>query len=271
MTIANWLISTMSELGAAGVDAPRRDSLVLLEDYLHKDRAWVVSHPEHVLSDDDLAALERPVQRRLNREPLAYVRGKAWFYGRFFAVNPSVMIPRPESEAFITLLKDLAFEKIIDIGTGSGCLAITSKLEFPHCTVAAADISNEALALAQQNAIRHYIDITLIKSDLFSSIVEEVTSKTAVIANLPYVPDGLITSPEITHEPPVALFSGKDGLDHYRRFWQQVGHLKTQPPYVLTESLESQHEAQAELARRAGYKLQKTEQLTQLFVTSPHT
>jgi release factor glutamine methyltransferase len=271
MTIADWLISTMSELGAAGVDAPRRDSLVLLEDYLHKDRAWVVSHPEHVLSDKDLVALECPVQRRLNREPLAYIRGKAWFYGRFFAVNPSVMIPRPESEAFITLLKDLSFEKIIDVGTGSGCLAITAKLEFPDCTVVATDISAGALDVAKGNAALHHIDISFIESDLLDSVVDGVTTKTAVIANLPYVPSGLITSPEITHEPQLALFSGKDGLDYYRRFWQHVDRLKSRSPYVLSEALESQHKTQAELAQSAGYQLQKTEQLTQLFVTSPHT
>ena len=111
MTIADWLFSTMQKLHDAGVDSPRRDALVLLEDTIKKDRAWVVTHPEHLLQGLPLQKVDDLVERRIKREPLAYIRGRAWFYGRFFTVNPSVMIPRPESESFIDLLKSLVDSK----------------------------------------------------------------------------------------------------------------------------------------------------------------
>lgn len=267
MTIADWLVDTMIRLNTAGVDAPRRDALVLLEDSIEKDRAWVVAHPEHVIDTESTAfhTLKENVERRLRREPLAYIRGRSWFYGRFFAVTPDVMVPRPESEAFIELLKELKPSDVIDVGTGSGCLAITTKLELPRSKVTAIDISPETLKVAKQNALVHGADIDFIQSDLLTTLTATIQSETTIIANLPYVPDGLITSPEISTEPALALFSGKDGLDHYRKFWDQIKTLKTKPNYILTESLESQHDDIEKLAYIAGYKMQKTEQLTQLF------
>src|SRR3990167_8175782 len=105
MTISDWLMDSMIKLQKAGVDSPRRDALVLLEDTLEKDRAWVLAHPEHSIQSQALEKVGRLIKRRIEREPLAYIRGKAWFYGRFFGVNPRVLIPRPESESFINILK----------------------------------------------------------------------------------------------------------------------------------------------------------------------
>ncbi|MEK9195953.1 MAG: peptide chain release factor N(5)-glutamine methyltransferase [Patescibacteria group bacterium] len=276
MTISEWLINNMIKLQKAGVDSPRRDCLVLLEDTLNKDRAWVVAHPEQLVQGRTLHQLERLIQRRGGREPLAYIRGKAWFYGRFFEVNPHVLIPRPESEDFIDLLKQLVESRqltvdrkekmqVIDIGTGSGCLAITIKLELPFTEVIATDISTKALEVAENNAKNHKVDIKFVQSNLLNSVTESIQSSTIITANLPYVPKDLITSPEITTEPKVALFSGEDGLDHYRLFWQQISELKTKPKYVLTESLERQHKDLEILANTAGYKNTKTNTLTQVF------
>ena len=271
MTIADWLIESMVRLRDTGVDSPRRDTLVLLEDTLKKDRAWVVAHPEQELSEERLETLGKLIDRRLKREPLAYIRGKSWFYGRFFEVNPSVMIPRPESEAFITLLKDLQATEVIDIGTGSGCLAITAKLEIPNAKVTAVDVSPEALDVAKKNAKSHGVDVIFLESDLLTALVSTIHPQTTIIANLPYLPDGMITSPEIATEPALALFSGKDGLNHYRKFWNQINALEQKPMDVLIESLESQHGAVKALANKAGYKMQKTEQLTQFFVLQNST
>jgi release factor glutamine methyltransferase len=266
MTILDWLHDNMVRLQKAGVDSPRRDSLVFLEDTLKKDRAWVLAHPEHDLESQILEKLRNLIERRIRREPLAYIRGKAWFYGRFFNVSPAVMIPRPESESFIEILKKLKPGRIIDIGTGSGCLAITAKLELPEAKVTAVDSSETALKIASLNAKKHSTNIKLLKSDLLEGLtVAEFQPSAAVIANLPYVPEGLITSPEITHEPSEALFSGKDGLDHYRKFWQQIDELPKAPEHVLTESLESQHKELTKLAEKAGYKLQNTQGLIQLY------
>ncbi len=269
MTIAQWLFETMEKLGKAGVDAARRDALVLLEDTIGKGRAWVLTHPEYELPETILQTVHRLIERRIRREPLAYIRGKAWFYKRFFAVTPEVMIPRPESEAFIQLLKQYRPKTIIDIGSGSGCLAITTKLEFPQVEVIAIDISPKALKIAEQNATNHKVAIKFLQGSLLSPL-STINHKpqTIVLANLPYVPVGLITSPEIAHEPPEALFSGLDGLDHYRQFWRQVDGLGHKPRHILTEALENQHRTLSQLAGIAGYKLEKTAVLVQLFEKS---
>lgn len=262
----------MKRLHKAGVDSPRRDSLVLIEDLLDKDRSWVNAHAEFELTKDQIKKLDTQLKRRVGREPLAYIRGKAWFYGRFFEVNPDVMIPRPESESFIEFLKEIKPGKLIDIGTGSGCLAITAKLELPQTEVIAIDNSQNALKIAQKNAKNHTVNINFYKSnmfdpkDMFESSGDRTKNETlVVVANLPYVPENLITGPEIEHEPASALFSGKDGFDHYREFFGQVGRLEQKPKFILTESLKDQHKTMAGLAENTGYRLIKTDLLVQLF------
>lgn len=265
MKIANWLVETMKKLGATGVDSPRRDALVLLEDTLEKDRAWVLAHPEYELDKDELKKVNDLVERRIKREPLAYIREKAWFYGRFFAVNKNVLIPRPESEDFIDILKELKPKTIVDIGTGSGALAITAKLELPESQVIATDIDTSALTLAKHNADIHNVSIKFLHGSLLEPIKDVELKDYTIIANLPYVPDELITSPEIIKEPKLALFSGTDGLDHYRDFWQQVERLEDKPTYILVESLEAQQEELKTLAKSANYKVRETKLLISVF------
>lgn len=268
MSISTWLMKSMKRLGKSGVDAPRRDSLVLLEDTLGKNRAWVLAHPEHELTKEQVLSLEILIDRRSKREPLAYIRGKAWFFGRFFEVNPSVLIPRPESENFVELVKNINPKHVVDIGTGSGCLAITIKLELPDTEVTATDLDQKALKVAQKNASHHNVDINFVQSDLLSSVSELIHSKTTIVANLPYVPAKLITSPEIRQEPTNALFSGADGLNHYKELWNQIEQLKMKPEHVLVESLESQQEDLELIASRAGFALIGINGLVSLFKRS---
>lgn len=258
----------MRRLNEAGVDSPRRDCLVLLEDLLQKDRSWVIAHADFELSAKQTAHLDKQIGRRIKREPLAYIRSKVWFYGRFFRVTSAVMVPRPESESFIEIIKAIKPPKIIDIGTGSGCLAITAKQELPDSEVIATDIDDKALVLAEDNSKRHNTKVRFIKGSLTEPLANEDLSGFAVLTNLPYVPHGLITSKEINYEPETALFSGKDGLNHYREFWSQIQKLDKKPSYILTESLEQQHEPLIGLAKKSGYKLTKTDILVQLFEPS---
>lgn len=262
MTITEWLVENMKKLKQAGVDSPRRDCLVFLEDTLGKDRAWVVSNPEHRLQIQSLKTLSRLIDRRVGREPLAYIRGKAWFYGRLFYVDPSVMIPRPESEDFIEIIREINPGELVDLGTGSGCLAITAKLELPKCSVFAYDIDQNALETARKNALKHRANIVFAQSDMLQHVAN---SPFTLVANLPYVPEGLITSPEIQHEPATALFSGKDGLNHYRRFWTEILNSLQQPQHILIESLENQHAYLKNLANKSGYTLSSTINLVQRF------
>ncbi|MBW3568872.1 peptide chain release factor N(5)-glutamine methyltransferase [Candidatus Parcubacteria bacterium] len=286
MTIAQWLFDVMQKLGEAGVDSPRRDALVLLEDTLNKDRAWIITHPEYEIPGHQLHEINQLVKRRIDREPLAYIRNKAWFYKRFFNVTPDVMIPRPESESFINLIKQITNDNvkgltfhIVDVGTGSGCLAITAKLElpsrekFPGCEVIAIENSEKALKVAKKNAEKHQVHIQFLKGNLLEPLLNTnyELRNTILMANLPYVPDGLVTSPEIKQEPAEALFSGKDGLDHYRKFFTQIATMSQIDnrsiglEYVLTESLKTQHAEMIKLAKKTGYKLIKTDVLIQIF------
>ncbi len=262
MTIENWINDSLQKLKKTSVDSPRSDVFAILENITGKDRTWIVAHSEHSLSESDLKKLNNLIERRVRREPLAYILGKVWFYGRVFKVTPDVLIPRPESEDFIDILKDIKPSSLADIGTGSGCLAISAKLELPECQVTAVDISQAALKIAWQNAKDHKTDISFLNGSLFEPIK---TESEAIVANLPYVPEDFIASPEIETEPRQAWSAGEDGLEVYKKFWQEVNKLKQKPKYILTESLLDQHQEVKMLANKAAYNLEKTEGLVQLF------
>lgn len=278
MTIAEWMVNSMIKLHDADVPNGRTDVLVLLADLFDTDKSWVHTHPEQELDALQLRELDSRLKKRLNHTPLAYIRGFKEFYGRPFTVNSRVLVPRPESESFITLAKtiDLEMPRIADIGTGSGCLGITAALEMPEATVHLYDIDPGALGVAHHNALQHSLKLQYFEADLLTNLSGGPYD--ILLANLPYVPKNLVTSPEITREPALALFSGLDGLDHYRQLWKQVRTLPRnlaqqsgsvvparRPNYILTESLETQHGSLETLAKNAGYKLVKTDVLVQLF------
>lgn len=265
MTIAGWLVNAMVKLQEAEIPNGRTDALILLSDLFKQDKSWVHAHPEFELNDEQLKLLNLKLNKRINRLPLAYIRGWIEFYGRRFSMNTRVLAPRPESESFIDLIKTIKVSKprIADIGTGSGVLGITTALEIPGAIVHLYDIDSDALKVARKNSQKYGLDLPCFQSNLLSDIQSE--SYDILMANLPYVPDGMVTSPEISQEPPIALFSGKDGLDHYRQFWQQVNELKNKPKYILTESLENQHPQIIKTAEICDYKLLRSDILVQLF------
>src|ERR1035438_5314404 len=153
--ISEWLELATDQLQQAGIATARLDSIVLLEDIVKQDRSWLLAHPEHILPSTDLRKLERRLAQRKRHEPLAYIRGKTEFYGREFGINHKVLEPRPESETIIDICKQLSLPKnttIVDIGTGSGALAITVKLELPQTNVIATDFDPSCLRVASKNA-----------------------------------------------------------------------------------------------------------------------
>lgn len=298
MKIQTWLNDTSNMLLEAGIESARLDSSLLLENRLQKPRDWVIAHEDDVINEEQIKILHNDVVQRKNHVPLAYITGFKEFYGRDFLVNENVLIPRSESEAVIELLlrhSSLEVESrktnvnsslldppirvecstrhskseddkrfvVLDIGTGSGILAVTAQLELPNTVVLATDISEAALAVAKQNAERLGAPVQFHQADMLD--IPKSIKPNVIITNLPYVPDTLITSEEITKEPPIALFSGNDGLDHYRKFWSQVINLSTKPQVIITESLEIQHVELSKLAQIAGYKLTKTKTLIQQF------
>ena len=270
MKIQTWHKDATSQLAENGIESARLDSLLLLEDELKKPRSWLLAHDDEQLSSKILKNLNNKLAQRTARIPLAYITNSKEFYGRNFYVNEGVLIPRPESEAMIELLNQVmavdSINTVFDIGTGSGCLAITCKLEHPNLHVTASDISPSALRVAKSNASRLEATVRFVQSDLLESVSRMPKTRPYVIlANLPYVPEGLITSEEITKEPALALFSGSDGLNHYRKLWDQVNELKNKPVYIITESLEHQQGAMTELAKARDYKLHSTSVLAQCF------
>lgn len=267
MTTGVFLATAMNALHAAGIPSARLDCLVLLEDMLSRDRAYILAHPEAEIPKPTEIKLNKKIAQRATHLPLAYIRGIAPFYGRDFIVNQSVLIPRPETETVIDILKNLPLPdnaKIADIGTGSGCLGITAVLEIPDSSVGLYDVNQDALSVAEKNAAKYAIGAQCHQSNLLENYHGP---HDAILANLPYVPQDYAVNEAARHEPPIALYSGADGLNHYRRFWRQIAALPQdkKPTFVLTEALRFQHAALAELAQQAEYRIGLSEGLIQQF------
>ena len=265
MTLEQWLKQSATGLTKAGIGSAQLDCLILLEDCMQKDRAWLLAHGEAKLNSSQLKRLGKQIERRKLHEPLAYIRGFTEFYGRNFKINQHVLEPRPESETMIELLKKLplpAHPKIADIGTGSGAIGITAALETHGSTVDLYDIDSHCLAVARHNAVMHELHLHAYKRDLLNRPVQPYD---ALLANLPYVPDHWKINEAAAMEPRIAIFGGKDGLDLYRRFFNQLEKIDQKPKFVLTESLPPQHKELAKIAADSGCKLLQSEDFIQVF------
>lgn len=268
MTTEEFLKSAERQLQDAGVGTARLDSLVLLEDLLEIDRANILAHPEQPVDEGQLAILNEQINRRARHIPLAYIRGKTEFYGRTFVVNDHVLEPRPESETLIDLYKYLPGHEnltVADIGTGSGALAITLKLDMPRTTVYAIDIDERCLELAGHNARKLQADVIMLHGDLLQPLVGHQLAVDALLCNLPYVPDTFQLNTAATHEPRLAIFGGEDGLDPFRALFAQTAELSRPPTYILTESMPPQHGVLADIAGDFGYALKQSEDFVQVF------
>lgn len=269
-SLSEWLSSTEKLLHERSIETARLDSLVLLSDELGHDKAWVLAHSEYCIQGSVLKKLNTKIAQRSNHIPLAYIRGKNEFYGREFMVNKHVLVPRPESESMIDLLKRIvgpdSRTTIIDVGTGSGCLAITAKLELPNSTVVALDSSYECLRVAKQNATKLVADITFLESDLLDSMQDSSfkIQDSILLANLPYVPNDYPVNNAAAHEPPLALFGGNDGLKFYRKLFSQAKELRV--TCIITESLTEQHTGLIKIARENAFRHASTDGLAQLFL-----
>ncbi len=269
MTVSTWLNHAIDQLESAGVATARLDSQLLLADELKQDRSWLMAHLDTTLSDDTVADLTRLIDQRMQHVPLAYIRGKTEFYGREFMIDKRVLEPRPETETMIDILKGLppANEplQIIDVGTGSGALAITAKLELPNAEVVATDIDPGCLAVAEANAHKHQVDITFSHGDLLEPVHIENKRIVITLANLPYVPDSHTINKAAMFEPKIAIFGGEDGLDQYRKLFQQASELSKRPAYILTEALPPQHKQLAFIAARFGFLQTAQDNFIQVF------
>lgn len=208
----------------AGVDSPRLSAQVLLAHVLGMSRLDMLLAARVPVDPADEGSMERLGSRRLQGEPVAYIVGFKEFYGFEFEVNPSVLVPRPETELMLDWLRPALDAgqplRILDLGTGSGALAVSCALLDSRSCVTALDISGSALAVARRNAARHGVleRVSLVQGDLVEAVRPEAFD--VILANLPYVPENArrdMSREVLEYEPATALFAGRDGLGQYRR------------------------------------------------------
>ncbi|HSW80978.1 MAG TPA: peptide chain release factor N(5)-glutamine methyltransferase [Candidatus Saccharimonas sp.] len=248
MSIGDFLQQATATLTQAGITTARLDVLVLLSDALDRDKSWILAHNNDELPTRTLQGLQQKITTRAARTPLAYIRGKQAFYGRDFAVTPDVLIPRPETETLIDLLKIYKPARVLDVGTGSGAVAVSAASELPNAAIDACDISQAALDIAAKNAKDLGVNVHFIASDLLQNVRGQYD---AIAANLPYVSKHWQRSPETNAEPSLALFAEDDGLALIKRLLVQApGHLNP-GGYVLLEADPRQHKT---IAVSPGFK-----------------
>lgn len=238
-----WVRDAAEELASAGIASALLDAEIILAHTLRKSRTWLHAHSDEAIDPRELDIANARLQLRLNRTPIAYIIGHKEFYTRLFKVTPSVLVPRPESEAIITLLKTHLPEgatTLLDVGTGSGCLGITAALELPQLRVTLSDISNHALTVARENAQTLDVDVQTMKSDLLAAVPGIYN---VVLANLPYVDESWERSPETNFEPSIALFARQKGLAVIYRLLEQVPAHLAPHGIVLLEADPEQHAA----------------------------
>ena len=249
-SVRDALDSAVIALTAAGCDTPRLDAELLLAAAMGVDRAALVSDPGRGLEPDAARRFQEHAARRREREPVAYILGTKGFRSIELAVDPRVLIPRPETEHLVEALLDLPRgARICDVGTGSGAIALALKTERPDLRIVATDASAEALDVARANAERLGLDVELHHGDLLADVAGPLD---AVASNPPYVEDGAQLAPEIVgFEPALALRAGPSGLDVIGRLLPAVG--ATSASLVALEIGAGQAGAVAGLMREAGF------------------
>lgn len=247
MKINQLLYQSTKLLESQKIPSPLLDAEVLLTFVLKKPREFILAHPDYQLTQKQINNFNKLIQRRALHEPIAYITNQKEFFGLDFYIDENVLIPRPESELLVELVMNITSarmngfappKKIIDVGTGSGCIAISLAKNLPETEIIATDISPAALKIAQKNSQTHNTkNIKFLQGDLLTPAKDYINKEVTVVANLPYLSKKLYdSSPRSVQdfEPFEALESGDDGLDHYRRLFKQVEELNI-PCYVFCE------------------------------------
>ena len=236
----------------------KNEAVLLISHLIKKPKEFIIAHDDKLLKRSQYRKIEKLFLKRHRGVPLAQLTGQKEFYSRSFKVNNKVLIPRPETETIIEEVKKLTNKhtKIIDVGTGSGCIAITLKLEQPHLDVTASDINNKALAVAKKNATLLKTSIKFSKSDLLNKI-PKYTTYDIIIANLPYVSKDWQTGPEIKFEPDSALFSKDNGLDTTKRLIRQANKHLEPGGFLVLELDPCQHEGIIVFAKKFNFSKYK--------------
>lgn len=269
VTRRDWLAGAAAQLRGAGIDSARLDAELLLTHALNISRTALHAHDDEPVTDSMLTVLEAMLSLRVIRVPLAYIVGHREFYGRLFKVTPNVLIPRTETEDIVTVIDELVGKNhdtgtptIVDVGTGSGALAVTLALEHPGARVYGIDISARALAVAGNNAATYGASVTLVKNDLLDGLfIGSLDSPAFIVANLPYVNDTDARSPETDHEPAEALFAADAGMAFIDRLIPQAAAVLRAGDHLLLESNPGQQPAITSAAQENGFRVTETRNL----------
>jgi release factor glutamine methyltransferase len=265
MKIAHVLKQASTILENAGVPEARREASSLLSFVLAKDRTFLISHAEDEVDDDSVDHFRELVERRAGGEPLQYITGVQDFFGREFRVTPDVLIPRPETE----LLVEAALEKaggrdasptLCDVGTGSGCIALTLLSEILAARAVAIDKSAAALEVAKLNALKLSVKdrVEFLVSDCFSALQQDEHQFDLIVSNPPYVAAAVVAGLQREvrdHEPLVALSPGPDGLRIIRRLLEESPTFLKPGGHLLMEIGFDQGEAVTGLVDESAWRL----------------
>lgn len=261
LAINDWLADATRQLVFASIPSPRLDSELILAHTLRRPRSHLYAHPEEILDERTIEIANARLALRLEHVPVAYIVGHKEFYGYKFLVTTATLIPRPESEALIELLKkivprnaSLLQEKLrlVDVGTGSGSLGITAKLLYPELDVTLVDISRHALKVAEKNAAQLRVNVDLLRSNL---LADYPFTATIIIANLPYVDPQWERSPETDHEPAEALFAANHGLALINELLVQTKDKLANGGFIILEADPEQHPTIITEAKKYGLLL----------------
>ena len=253
MTIREALRAAKARLAAAGVPNADYDAAQMLAHVLGEDALMMRLRADRTLIPAQQAAYEAMLERREAREPMQYILGSVGFMGLEFHVEPAVLVPRPDTEILCeeALFRIRPGMRVLDIGTGSGALAVSIAHHAPECHVTAVDVSDAALAVASGNARANGASVRFVKSDLLAALAGEVFD--VIVSNPPYISrqemDALM--PETRREPALALFGGEDGLDFYRRICREAPAQLREGGCLLLEIGWRQREAVSALVREA--------------------
>ncbi len=268
MRVCDITAQSSHKMIAAGVDSPRLSAQLLVGHVLGLDRLHVELANERVLTDDETARILALVERRAQGEPLAHLLGTREFYGRDFVVNAHTLIPRPDTEILIdTVLRLLPADTIprrfVDLGTGSGCIAITLACERPHWQGLMVEMDAQAAATANANCQRHNVAdrLSCMRGDMFHLACKD-NAFDMVVANPPYVAQAEIADvmPEVLrYEPHTALFSPDNGLSHLVTCAQEARRLLQSGGFVTLEHGYQQGQAVRDLLAASGFAQPVTE------------
>jgi len=269
MKISEILAQAKDQLEKSGVSNSKLDSLILLTHALLVSKEHVIFNPDLELSQDQKKSFLSLVERRSAREPIAHIIGKREFYGRDFFVTKDVLDPRPDSESLIELVlkkfpKKNQKIRILEIGSGSGCLVITLLKELPIAQAIALDLSEKALKICKKNADFQEVQdrLQLIKSDVFSALKENEKFD-LIISNPPYISSTEIEElhPEVKiYEPRMALDGGFDGLDFYRQIANQSQNFLAQNAKIILEIGFGQRADVEKIFNKENYFLEEVRQ-----------